>query len=113
MLDGRQQAPQHRMPDQCEIGGALGTDPGRRQDQIDDGDHDPRAKQYCGEQDNHNQHLGSHLPQEVADAPLQLRQLDRLDQHPIARHIGQPATREVRDVTREKQDALSQTRPLL
>jgi len=39
--------------------------------------------------------------------------LDRLDQDPVARHVGQPRDREVRDVARKEQHALSQARLLL
>jgi len=74
MLDGRYEVPQHGMPDQTEVGGAAGAHARRRQDQIERPRSRSRSQQHRRKQDHYDQHLGSHLPQEVGDAALQLRQ---------------------------------------
>src|SRR5260370_11065349 len=53
------------------------------------------------------------LPHERGNPPLQLGQLDRLHEHAAARHLRQPAPREMRDVARQKHHPLGERRPLL
>src|SRR2546430_6684785 len=50
-------------------------------------------------------------PDELQDTPLQLRQLDRLYQHPFPRHRRVSRLGELRDVPRQKQDARGERRP--
>src|SRR2546430_13442324 len=50
-------------------------------------------------------------PDELQDTPLQLRQLDRLHEHPFPRHRRVSRLGELRDVARQKQDAPGEGRP--
>src|SRR5947208_16205179 len=50
-------------------------------------------------------------PDELQDTPLQLRQLDRLHEHPFPRHRRVSRLGELRDVARQKPEALGERRP--
>src|SRR5437773_11524423 len=53
------------------------------------------------------------LTHERGNPPFELGQLHRLHQDAIARHRGEPASRELGDIARQEQQALGQRRSLL
>src|SRR5438093_257526 len=55
---------------------------------------------------------GRPLPHEIGDTALQLDQLQRLHQYALTRDLRQPSPGQLGNVTRQKQYALGERRPL-